>query len=473
MLAQGLSRVEEFGEGVNPDDPRLLAKGGHPVLRVHNYQRTVVPLWVHGDGVQYGEEHNLMTYTCGSVITNTSSMHVVFHLAAFVKKFTATRKHGAAADTWEEIWKILSWSFRAAYEGKHPRLDWEGKPLDRTSRFYGKADLPLHKGYRFLVWNVLGDWEFDALALGLPHWGCNEFCFSCNCSRVEPARDWRVNWGERGWRQRDPSTFHVDLEHRLFSLPGVTSWCVCYDILHNLDTHGLASHMIGSMLHQLIREAPDITAGKAASTLSRIWVRIQELYDDMDVRERLTHLHLSNICDSSKPLHAGYPTLTHVKGAETRHLVPVIAQLAQEDYDLKKTARAQRRLAALKALTSFYAVVDASDMFMPAARYDAALKFMECFLANYSWLHQDAQKDGEEYFKLVPKTHTAWHLGFNCRFMNPRFCWTYKCESWVGEMSQLAASCSSGTRMTRLTVPLAEKYVLKVHIHLERECASL
>ena len=52
----------------------------------------------------------------------------MFYLASFVKSVTATvKKHGV--DTWQNIWTVLVWSFLAAWEGKHPSLDWENKPF--------------------------------------------------------------------------------------------------------------------------------------------------------------------------------------------------------------------------------------------------------------------------------------------------------------------------------------------------------
>ena len=87
-------------------------------------------MWMHGDGVQYGEEHTLVTYSVGSCLTNTSSMQVMFYMASFVNAFTASEQHGHAEDTWHTIWAVLLWSFKAAWEGHHPLVDWENRPFE-------------------------------------------------------------------------------------------------------------------------------------------------------------------------------------------------------------------------------------------------------------------------------------------------------------------------------------------------------
>ena len=157
----GLSKTPEFWDHVSSHDPRLLAQGGHPVLNEAEFKSTFIPLWVHGDGVEYSEDDSLLVFTFGSCLTTTNSMLAMFYLASFVKSVTATvKKHGV--DTWQNIWTVLVWSFLAAWEGKHPSLDWENKPFEAGSRFAARAGQTLCKGFRFLVWNLIGDLEYFA-----------------------------------------------------------------------------------------------------------------------------------------------------------------------------------------------------------------------------------------------------------------------------------------------------------------------
>ena len=140
----GLQSVEQFWASVNQHDPRLQARGGHPVLSVPNYNSSVVPLWLHGDGVEYAEDESLMTLTFGSVLATTNSMDSMFWMASFVKAVTATQtKHGA--DTWDSIWKVLVWSFKALWLGTHPTKDWNDEDFEVGSLFLQKAGQPLYK----------------------------------------------------------------------------------------------------------------------------------------------------------------------------------------------------------------------------------------------------------------------------------------------------------------------------------------
>lgn len=68
----------------------------------------------------------------------------------------------------------------------------------------------------------------------------------------------------------------------------------------------------------------------------------------------------------------------------------------------------------------------------------------------------------------MSKCHYSWHLAAGCRYMNPRFTWTYKAESWVGKVATLGASCAHGTRSSALTLPIAAKYRIMVAVHLWR-----
>ena len=76
--------------------------------------------------------------------------------------------------------------------------------------------------------------------------------------------------------------------------------CVCFDQLHCLDNHGVASHLVGSSQHQLIYTK---ARGKAAhEELARLWRRIGELYRELGIEERLTNLTLAMLCNVDKPM---------------------------------------------------------------------------------------------------------------------------------------------------------------------------
>ena len=460
----GHTEIETFWHNVRADDPRLLAKGGHPTLLVPNYARIFVPLWMHGDGVEYSENDSLMVYTAGGVLASTNSMLAMMYLASFVKSVTALMaKHGA--DTWITAFRVLTHSFRALWFGIHPILDWDDRPWPPGSEDARLAGTPICDGLRFCLWNLTGDLEYFANVLGMNHWQSHDLCWECNGSRVIPGRDWKINWAGRGWTLHNPALFHAVSRkaHPAFELPGVSSWSCCFDSLHVLDNKGVGAHLLGSALHQHAYDNPMGIPPPFA--LALVWRRIQAKYDEMHVENRLTMLSLSMLCNLASP-HAEYPAL-HAKAADTRHLVPVMALVAIDLHD--GTERSHHQIQSLRHLASFYDLCDDADMFMNQATSDACLEHMEGCLSHYCWLHFAAASDGRWLYNIVPKVHYAWHLAYNARFMNPRFKWTYKAESWIGKISDMGSSSAHGTRVTKITVPLADKCRLYSHVRLSRQ----
>ena len=373
----GMSKIAGFWDHVHPADPRLIANGGHPILQVPNFKSAFVPLWLHGDGVEYTEDDSLMVYTCGSVLTATSSMLAMFYLASFVKSVTAVLgKYGV--DTWMEVWNILAWSFEAAWLGVHPALDWNDQPFPAGSRCLEHAGQLLCAGLRFVVWNLIGDLEFFANTMGLTHWRAHSLCWACNCSRVILGLDWRINWNGRGWVLYDPAVYHMQTRHghKFWNVAGVTSWNACQDMLHCLDNHGVNSHLCGSFLHDRVYNN---SAGRTPQQeLARIWLRLQELHREVDNHDsKLVRLQLSMLCNPAKPFVA-YATL-HAKGAEVRHLVPILAKFAAEENDGSPVA--QHQLCALRCMSQFYRLCDTSPMFPSAQAATTALSLMDTALA--------------------------------------------------------------------------------------------
>ena len=112
----GTDRVEAFWKGVHPLDPRLV---GNPIS-AHD-RRKFVPIWLHGDGVEFSTD-SILSFSFGSLLCNDSSLESCFMVAAWPK--TAT-----APDTWTEPFRIIAWSLTALFHGVHPSIDWKGRPI--------------------------------------------------------------------------------------------------------------------------------------------------------------------------------------------------------------------------------------------------------------------------------------------------------------------------------------------------------
>ena len=144
----GFSSAAAFWDDVSPNDPRFLANGGHPMLEVPNWKECFIPLWIHGDGVEYSENDSLQVYTCGSCLTSTNSMLTMLYMASFVKSVTAVlASHGH--DTWDEAWKYLCWSLHALWRGVYPLTDADHQPWHAGSKNHALAGRPLSLGFEF------------------------------------------------------------------------------------------------------------------------------------------------------------------------------------------------------------------------------------------------------------------------------------------------------------------------------------
>ena len=132
----------------------------------------------------------------------------------------------------------------ALWDGCHPCRDWNGTPWEPRSTFANLVGQQIAGGNKFVVWNLLGDWEYFALHLRLPHWASLSPCWQCDCHKNDEAKDWRVGLPGRGWELRDARVWQHRSDHAIFTLPGVSSWNACVDQLHTLEGKGAVSHFL-------------------------------------------------------------------------------------------------------------------------------------------------------------------------------------------------------------------------------------
>ena len=502
----GVSKAAEFWDQIKADDPRLIDS---PVAREKANQpeewekrkEKVIPLWLHGDGVEFGTDSLLLFSFGGSLTTLVDMQQKQAGLEESqnrgLKKGTDSKEGGlkqgqesttlgglkqsqvidsaiclaawpkaaTAADTWKEVFDVLAWSFQSLWQGIHPAEDWKGSPLKGSlAHLAGK---PLTKeALRFYVWNYLGDLEYYANTLKLPHWNRKDFCWLCDarrdCKHKSPW-DFRnhPSWkmlDARGLKESPPSSHPL-----LTKIPTcVVGYRPCIDILHTLDL-GVSQRLCGSVLHTwCYQEACE--KAMAPKNMREVWNRIQDKYKSMRVKERFTNIFLSQFSNTEHPW--SQAPLLKGKAAEIRHLVPVLASVAwdkaMETGGLKENHVAE----CLHHLATFYDLVASADFFMTPDESNAALQAMQSCLQHYVWLQRHVAKDC--LFQLVPKFHWAYHLAQMCKYQNPKTFWTYRQESWVGSMATIAHSCSHGTKNTKLSESFCEKYLLGLQLRLNQ-----
>ena len=222
----------------------------HPMCLEKHWKDKCIPLFLHGDGVEYHSRGNLMVFSWGSMLGQGASLKQHWLLACYPKSCTCK-------STWHPIWKWLKWSFEALGKGLHPTTDPDGKPLEKGSVFSAQAGKPLRHGYRAYVWAVMGDHEFYSNTLGLPHWASHYPCWECNAQNwagCDPTLHYKQICLEK--QQFEVDSHHAHLadpwsDHPVFQLPHVSSRNVRGDPMHILFCKGLYGHLIGSILHYL------------------------------------------------------------------------------------------------------------------------------------------------------------------------------------------------------------------------------
>lgn len=404
-------------------------------------------------------------------MTNFSPLESKFLISCFPK--TAT-----SPETWPEIMEQVCWSLNALLQGVHPMHDASGKPLKKGSPFYENRGQPLCSGYKAVVWSIQGDAEFFANHLGLPHWASLRPCMECDCrSSNEDKSKWfkTIQMDKQSFRYtsnseaaENPPSNHL-LFHRV---PGLTTSFVRGDCLHILWVNGIYSHLLGSILHYLVyHDGPSRRQSKAPEErLSISWTALQKVYGELRPPTRVTNLKLSMFVDVKQP-HASYPTLS-LKGGESRHFLPAMLEVCKSILD-PNIWQESCMLDCMKAMQGLVDVYNSADIIPTPAEFKEAMAFAKGFLDTYSFLNEWALEEGKKLFHVVHKFHTFQHLVINSKQLNPRACWCFANEHFVGRMSQLVFSISSGVRSNRLSLKVGPKYRILLHLLLSRENFSM
>ena len=469
MCHLGKGELEEFWEGVKAaGDDRL---NGHPMTLEKEWESYTVPLFLHGDGVEFQNRDSLLVFSWGTLLSSMNSLQNHMLVAAWPKSC----QH---PDTWDPIWKWVVWSLEALGKGFQPMLDPDNNPLKGgLEKLKGQ---PLHpSGFKAVLWAVIGDQEYFANVLKLAHWASHYPCWECDAQNFEGAapgkhvkeiclekQDFYIYNQEE--HQEYLETEGAWESHPLFHLPGLTQKMVRGDALHILFTKGIYGHLIGSILHYACwYEGPGKVASKPAwERLACIFDQVQVMYQMQETTCRLTNLKLSMFTDTKKPWKS-WANLD-CKGGEAKHLLPVLAPVLEKIFGVTMTPAEQKMIACVTSLGKLVQLWDESGTFPTEESFALALSLGKGFLDDYQWLNQWSKDCGRKSFHIVHKHHSFMHLLYNSRYMNPKAHWCFKAEDYVGHISRLTHSISMGVRSTKLSQKLCPKYRVLLHLLLTR-----
>ena len=429
---------------------------------------TTIPIFVHGDGVEFVKDSSLMTWSWGSMLSQQSSLAT--HLL-----LTAWPKSCQTPNTWKPLDKVISWSFTALAKGYHPTEDWEGKPL--TKGILGNlAGEPLTKGsFRAVIYAIQGDAEFYSNVLKLGHWMQKHPCHECDCQRpiykkvvCPPGKSVKILKDElQDWEYVTPAqALLVERSHPLFSVPGVSSALVRGDSLHILYSRGVGNHLAGSLLHYCCYyDGSARQKSPPANRLSILFGKVKELYCLHQTSCRLTNLRLSMFTDVTAP-HKKFPCLD-AKAAETKHFLPCLLEVLQQALPEGEPIHAVM-LDCLAAFIHLGEHFDAMDLFPTDEEYEQTMNLAKRFFDHYHTLSEWALSKGKKLFNTTYKFHSCKHMYRNSFYLNYRIHSNFRSEDFVGNLARVAHSITFGVSAPRICGKVCLKYRVLLHLQLTR-----
>ena len=161
------------------------AQKGNSKLQANPDCEGMIPLMMHADGGAFAKRDSLMVMSMRCILSSASVADSMLLLAAIPKK---ARWKNEAADTFDNIWKVLVWSFTAMFQGKWPTHSWDGSLIAEC----GGHDLTPKSRLKAVIWTLSGDMEYFANELGISKYSSNSPCSWCACDRDgTPFNDFR------------------------------------------------------------------------------------------------------------------------------------------------------------------------------------------------------------------------------------------------------------------------------------------
>ena len=159
------------------DSPQFKA---HKVGTRPGFEENCIPLKIHGDGTPVtglgkGWGKLVDIFSVSSMLTHGPSMlrsMMIFLMFQHLICKDADHK------TMDNVFRMFIWSFKACWEGKHPRIDWNNNPMH-----YPEAGEDLCGGYFFCVWSLIQDLEHACKVYDLPNPTANACCPLCPVGR--------------------------------------------------------------------------------------------------------------------------------------------------------------------------------------------------------------------------------------------------------------------------------------------------
>jgi hypothetical protein len=459
---------------------------GNPIRAIPDYVSTVVPIWMHGDGVVtmgMGKswQRGLNAVSFGSMIHIGDSFASSF--LAWVC-FYAAASYGGDGDTFNFFWEVMKWSLQALFDGEYPHCDHRGVPYVAGTAGFEKAGqklvvLPDGSFLRGMLFCKKTDLDYQGKDLKMTHIAEVSGCAHCRATKHGHTFPW---WDMRfrlaGWLPtvfKDRDSWRLAKPNKgvaIFDLLFASSHTIGVDIMH-VKHLGSDRYVYGSVMWLLCYELLD---GSPEENCNYVWGLVSAFCVDHEYARRKWSVYkvmkLSMFTTPRSP-HAAYPALRG-KAAQLHHFGPALLDVWTSHYstvtdDPVDLHRYEQILALLRASVRMDQIVHEApitDWVLPPV---VATEYEECAflygelsvkIADYY------EKQGRRLFNITIKTHYICHAGLMGRFLHPKLSWCYKHEDFMMYCRKMSKACAHGSRMDLVQKKIMEQHVMGKHLHM-------
>ena len=401
----------------------------------------MVPIGMHGDGGAFNKNDNVYSLAWNSLVVSGTTIQTRF-------LFTVVKKTDMVDDTLDVLLNMFCWSCNVLLSGETPYKNWNGVAMDGGGQ-------SLANGYRAVLAQARGDWEWYTLVFGFPRWdSADVMCAYCRASNTVRARSWTDFRPDAGWRGARLTHEEFVRSRRaaamalpvIFNALGFRLECVVPDVLHCVD-QGIASHIIANTIWILVAIRACLGGATYAERVKRCSDHFKKWYKSTHCKYKL-----SGALTQERLRQSGDWPKLKAKAAQTRYLAAYALYLIQEfgQFDSPDDyirLHDQCVLGLCQLLVRFYEILQDSSQHFGAATLAELRDLGNQMGALYSRLATMSFDRGLRFWKLSPKFHQFMELCLHiCASMgNPRYYWCYGDEDLVRILIGISESVHPNT----------------------------
>jgi len=413
--------------------------------RVDAIGSAALPLKLHGDGVKVTRRRSVTVLSITLLTKNNQGRRFVL---AIVDGGSCCDCGCGGFHTYQAIFEVLVWSLQISLSRQWPSCRHDGSAWSAESD-QERTEHPSRPPVLAALLLLTGDWAWFSALFHIRCWSSKQICWRCDAGREGEEAPWTDVSRDAVWRQRRLE--HADFIQRAvsaghdvpsaFSFPGFRLSMVGVDVLHCMDL-GVTQDILGSFLWEWVNALGAVWSKRRLILLNQL---LRRFYKSVTKKVPQVDVITKEMLKQKKSC----PRLTQCKGAETRHLVPFVLELADKIATQKQTVFWTRRRACLEALNDFYNSIQVpADAYVP----DHTSNSLFAVATTFMLIHRSITpgKFKRPPWHPRPKLHMAQELGDQCHEAgNPRLWWCYADESYMGIVKKVAFKISHPTNMER------------------------